>query len=138
VSDTLAVIAARRGDQARRRTRRAREAVNINDSAAKLERAHRAVVFVLDPDFGPGARTEQRPSDLRRWSDRRADNLRRGDQLVAPRQGHSSHLASPLQRKNRVKNSPSHGVHIQTQCFANRAYSLNVRQERLTLSAIGG
>ncbi len=89
VCDTLAVIAARRRDQARGRTRRAREAVDIDDSAAQLERAHGAVVFVLDPDFGAGARTEQRPADLRRWSDRRADDLRRGDKFVAPRQNHA-------------------------------------------------
>ncbi len=88
VRDTLAVIAAGCRDQARRRTRRAREAVHIDDSAAQLERADGAVIFVFDPDFCSSARSEQRPSNLCRWSDRPADNLRRGDQFIAPRQDH--------------------------------------------------
>src|SRR5262249_43400004 len=90
IRDTLAVIAARRRDQAGDRMRCAREAVDIDDSAAQLERADRAVVLVLDPDLGAGARAEQRPSDLRRGGERRADDLRRGDKFVTPRQGHAT------------------------------------------------
>jgi len=64
--DRLAVVAARRAHHGPRGRLAAHQAVQVDQPAAYLERAHRRVVLVLDPQPGAGQALQQRPVVLRR------------------------------------------------------------------------
>ena len=55
----------------------ASEVIEVDEPAANLERPHRSVILVLDPDARSAARVEQRPALLRRWRHRRIHHTRR-------------------------------------------------------------
>ena len=72
--DRLAVIAARRGDDAGTIRTGSPQFADMDQPAAHLEGAGRRMVLVLDPDIGAGACGEQRPGVGRRRRHRRVDD----------------------------------------------------------------
>ena len=80
--EALAVIAARRRDQAFRLRRAAHERVYIGEAAANLERAGRLVVLVLDHNLGADPFAKQRPGKSRRRPQRPLHDLMRPPQLI--------------------------------------------------------
>ena len=76
--EALAVVAARRADDAGERGVARLERRQQVEAAAHLERAGRRVVLVLDPDLAARAAREQRPRVLRRGRHRRVDVARGG------------------------------------------------------------
>ena len=65
-SERLAVIAARRRDDAFDMRPFAFEPLHVEEASAQLESADRRVIFVLDEDLGADTRAQQRPRILRR------------------------------------------------------------------------
>jgi len=59
------VIAARRADHAGNAGALALQAIHVDKPATHLEGAAGRVFLVLDVDFGPAARGQQRPGELR-------------------------------------------------------------------------
>ena len=80
--EALAVIAARRRDEALGRRLAAHERVDIGQAAAHLEGARRLMVLVLDDDLGAEARRKQRPGEGRRRTQGPQHDLMRLPRLV--------------------------------------------------------
>ena len=70
----LAMVAARRRDDAGHLRMGAPQPVDIGNGAARLERARRRVIFMLHPDRAAGARRQQGPGILRRRRHLRMDH----------------------------------------------------------------
>src|SRR5208283_4200348 len=65
-SERLAVIAARRRDDAFEMRPFAFEPLDVDEAAAQLEGADRRMIFVFDEDLGADTGAQQRPRILRR------------------------------------------------------------------------
>ena len=74
VTHRLAMVAARRADDAGGAVAAPRKIAEINQSSTQLERADGGVVLVLDPDLRADRRLQQRPRVLRRRRHRFVNN----------------------------------------------------------------
>src|SRR5258708_12536431 len=72
------------------------ELVNVYQTAPHLKCAHRAVILMFDPDVGTRALAEQRPTDLRGWSQNRMNKIRSRPQLLETEGDHESGCTSKI------------------------------------------